>query len=179
MIEKQPQILFSTQARLNAATSGPSSRHMMSGLVSIDRPCSAYSGNTTRSMVDRLRRALPTIARIFSVCRARSSGVFTTGSCNCTIPITTPLGDLFSPPSPLIGGLFDDAQFAGRARQGAARGAGGDHDAQRQHVGRRVEQVVARGDADRLQRGPERTGAAKEEGGIEAVDRVPARENHQ
>lgn len=32
-------------------TSGPSSVHMISGLVSIDRPCSAYSGNTTRSMV--------------------------------------------------------------------------------------------------------------------------------
>ena len=51
MIEKQPQIRCSTQAALNAATSGPSSVHMSSGAVFIDRPCSAYSGNTTRSIV--------------------------------------------------------------------------------------------------------------------------------
>ena len=82
MIEKQPQILCSMQAFLKAATSGPSSRHMISGLVSIDSPCSEYSGNTTRSMVDRLRRALPTIQTIRSVCRARSAFVATTGNCN-------------------------------------------------------------------------------------------------
>src|SRR5258707_1282423 len=63
MMEKQPQILLSTQAFLKAVTSGPSSRHMISGLVSIDNPCSEYSGNTTRSMVPRLRRALPLILR--------------------------------------------------------------------------------------------------------------------
>ena len=62
MMEKQPQMLLSTQACRNAATSGPSSRHMISGLVSIDSPCSEYSGNTTRSMVARLRRALPTMS---------------------------------------------------------------------------------------------------------------------
>jgi hypothetical protein len=41
---------------------GPSSEHMIAGLVSMERPCSAYSGNTTRSMVGILRRALPTMA---------------------------------------------------------------------------------------------------------------------
>ena len=50
-------------AALNAATSGPSMRHISSGAVLIDRPCSAYSGKTTRSIVPALlRRALPTIA---------------------------------------------------------------------------------------------------------------------
>ena len=44
MMEKQPQILLSTQAFRNAVTSGPSRRHMISGLVSIDRPCREYSG---------------------------------------------------------------------------------------------------------------------------------------
>src|SRR5712671_8157777 len=58
MIEKQPQILLSMQAFLNAATSGPSSWHMMSGLVSIDRPCREYSGNTTRSMVPQIAARL-------------------------------------------------------------------------------------------------------------------------
>ena len=80
MMEKQPQMLLSMQACLNAATSGPSSEHMMAGLVSIDRPCRAYSGNTTRSMVGMLRRALPTMATMRRVWAARSSGVLTTGS---------------------------------------------------------------------------------------------------
>ena len=44
MIEKQPQILFVRQACRKAATSGPSMRHMISGFMSIDSPCSAYSG---------------------------------------------------------------------------------------------------------------------------------------
>ena len=61
MMEKQPQILLSMQAFWNAATSGPSRRHIIAGLVSIDRPCREYSGNTTGSMVPRLRRALPTM----------------------------------------------------------------------------------------------------------------------
>ncbi len=38
MIEKQPHIAFSLQAFLKAATSAPSSVHMISGLISIDRP---------------------------------------------------------------------------------------------------------------------------------------------
>ena len=70
--------------------------------MSIERPCSEYSGKTTRSIVAMFRRALPTIATILSVCAARSAGVTTTGSCNCTRPITTPLGDLLRPPSPFI-----------------------------------------------------------------------------
>ena len=37
------------QAALNAATSGPSMRHISSGAVLIDNPCKAYSGKTTRS----------------------------------------------------------------------------------------------------------------------------------
>src|SRR6186997_1079264 len=90
------------QAALKAATSGPSSRHMISGLVSIDRPCSEYSGNTTRSMVPRLRLALPTMLTIRSVCRARSALVATTGSCSWTSPMTTPSGDLLRPPSPFM-----------------------------------------------------------------------------
>ncbi len=75
---------------------------MIAGLVSMDRPWSAYSGNTTRSMVGRLRRALPTMATMRWVWAASWSGVATTGSCNCTTPITTPFGVLFKPPSALI-----------------------------------------------------------------------------
>jgi len=90
------------QACLNAATSGPSIVHMISGLISIDRPCSAYSGKTTRSMVPMLRRALAVISTMRAVWAARSSGVSTTGSLSCTSPITTPFGDLFKPPSPFI-----------------------------------------------------------------------------
>ena len=71
MMEKQPQMRLSMQACLKAATSGPSSVHMISGLVSIERPCSAYSGKTTRSIVPRLRRALPTMATIFSRLRRK------------------------------------------------------------------------------------------------------------
>ena len=59
--EKQPQSLCSTQAAWKAATSGPSIRHISSGAVLIERPCSAYSGKTTRSRPALLRRALPTI----------------------------------------------------------------------------------------------------------------------
>src|SRR5258708_35078379 len=61
MIEKQPQMRCSAQACLNAATSGPSSEHMMAGSVLIGRPCSAYSGNTTRSIVGMLRRGVSAI----------------------------------------------------------------------------------------------------------------------
>src|SRR5438309_3095263 len=102
MIEKQPQIFSLAHAVLNAATSGPSSRHMISGLVSIERPCSEYSGKTTRSIVGMPFRALVSKAQILFACAARSALVTTTGSCDCTSPITTPSGDLFSPPSPLI-----------------------------------------------------------------------------
>ena len=103
MIEKQPQMRLSRHAALKAATSGPSSVHMMAGLVSIDSPCRLYSGNTTRSIVGRLPRALATTsATIRAVCRARSSGVRTTGSCAWTRPITTPLGLLLRPPRPFI-----------------------------------------------------------------------------
>src|SRR5437660_1059721 len=102
MMEKQPQILLSMHACLKAATSGPSRRHMMSGLASIDSPCSEYSGNTTRSMVERLRRALPTMVTMRSVWRVRSALVATTGNCSCTSPMTTPLGDLLRPPSPFM-----------------------------------------------------------------------------
>src|SRR3989454_4031363 len=118
MIEKQPQIFSLAHAVLNAATSGPSSRHMISGLVSIERPCSEYSGKTTRSIVGMPFRALVTKAQILFACAARSAFVTTTGSCDCTSPITTPSGDLFSPPSPLIALLpltlrsFGHAQFA-------------------------------------------------------------------
>ena len=72
------------------------------GAVLIDRPCSAYSGNTTRSMVPWLRRALPTSSQMRWVCAASCAGVSTTGSCSCTRPTTTPCFDLLSPPSPLM-----------------------------------------------------------------------------
>ncbi len=75
---------------------------MMAGFVSIDRPCSAYSGKTTRSMPDRLARALATMETIRAVCPASSAGVETTGNCNCTRPMTTPLGLLLRPPSPFM-----------------------------------------------------------------------------
>src|SRR5207249_10449778 len=122
MIEKQPQIFSLAHAVLNAATSEPSSRHMISGLVSIERPCSEYSGKTTRSIVGMPFRALVTKAQILVACAARSALVTTTGSCDCTSPITTPSGDLFSPPSPLIALLplirsFGHAQFARRPDQ--------------------------------------------------------------
>src|SRR6266436_5736608 len=107
MMEKHPQIWLSMQAFLKAATSGPSSRHMISGLVSIDRPCSAYSGNTTRSMLPKFRRALPTMYTMRSVWRARSCLVTTTGSCSWTSPMTTPSGDLLRPPSPFMFGLLE------------------------------------------------------------------------
>ena len=79
MIEKQPHTFSRAQAALNAATSGPSSRHMISGFVSIDRPCRAYSGNTTRSRLGIPFLALVTMAEIRSVWRARSALVTTTG----------------------------------------------------------------------------------------------------
>ena len=54
-----------------------------------------------------------------------------------------------------------------------------DHDEERQHVGRGVEEVVALRDADRLQRRAERAGAAEEQRRAEAGERIPAREDHQ
>ena len=102
MIEKQPQMLLAMQACLKAATSGPSSVHMMAGSVAMLRPCSEYSGNTTRSIVPWLRRALATMSQMRCVCAARSAGVATTGSVNCTRPTTTPCLDLFNPPRPDI-----------------------------------------------------------------------------
>ena len=100
--EKQPQIRFARQAARKAATSGPSIRHMSAGSVLIESPCSEYSGNTTRSIPGRLRRALPTRSTIRPVWAASSDGVVTVGSCSWTMPSTTPAGDLLSPPSPLI-----------------------------------------------------------------------------
>src|SRR5262245_44063435 len=179
MIEKQPQILCSMQAFLNAATSGPSRRHMISGLVSIDSPCSAYSGNTTRSMVPRLRRALPTISTILCVCAARSAGVTTTGSCSCTSPMTRPFSDLLRPPSPLIAASLGDREFARHVARRGLAARRDDHDDERQDVGGGVEEVVALGDADGLQRRAERTGGAEEQRRPDALDGVPAREDDE
>src|SRR5258706_1238086 len=117
--EKHPHTLCSAHAVLNAATSGPSSVHMIAGLVSIDRPCSAYSGNTTRSRVGMPRLAVATCAQIRAVWRLRSSRVATTGSCSCTIPSTTPLGVLLRPPRPLMVRLPRSQSFL--YRQLAAR----------------------------------------------------------
>src|SRR6516162_9399842 len=155
MIEKQPQMRCSAHACLNAATSGPSSEHMIAGSVLIDRPCSAYSGNTTRSMVGMLRRALPTMSTMRRVCAASSSGVATVGSCSWTRPITRPLGVLFNPPSALMSASLGDAQLARHVAQRLLRAGGRRHDDQREDVGRRIEEVVALGDADRLQRRPD------------------------
>jgi hypothetical protein len=82
MIEKQPQMRLSMQAWRKLATSGPSSRDIKSGLVSIDSPCSEYSGNTTRSMVGMLLRAFCTIAQIFLVCATRSLLAAIVGNCS-------------------------------------------------------------------------------------------------
>ena len=51
--------------------------------------------------------------------------------------------------------------------------------AEGQHIGRGEEQVVAGSHADRLQRRAERAGAAEQDRRPEAVDRVPAGEDHQ
>src|SRR5580698_3091162 len=102
MIEKQPQMPCWAQAERKAPTSGPSSRHMSPGSVLIERPCSEYSGNTTRSIAGTFRRALPTSSTIRVVWAASSVGVVTVGSCSWTNPTTTPDGDLLRPPSPLI-----------------------------------------------------------------------------
>ena len=72
-----------------------------------------------------------------------------------------------------------DGQFGRRAGQRALRRAGDDHDRQRQDIGRGVEQMIAGGDADRLQRRPERGGAAKRQRRPQAQHRIPAREDHQ
>ncbi len=82
MMEKQPQMRLSVQAFLKLATSGPSSRDINSALVSIERPCSEYSGKTTRSIVDMFLRAFCTIAQIFFVCAARSLLVAIVGNCS-------------------------------------------------------------------------------------------------
>jgi hypothetical protein len=65
-------VILSTQVFLKLATSGPSNRDTSSELVSIERPCSEYSGKTTRSMVDMFLRAFCTIAQTRFVCAARS-----------------------------------------------------------------------------------------------------------
>ena len=49
------------------------------------------------------RLALATIDTIFAACLVTSARVSITGSCSCTMPITTPLADLLRPPNPLIG----------------------------------------------------------------------------
>ena len=103
MMEKQPQMSLAMQAPRKCSTSGPSSRHMISGLVSIDRPCSEYSGKTTRSMVAMLRRALATSAQMRSVCRARSSLRDDDG-----------ILDLHQPDDHAIGRLVESAKSAHR-----------------------------------------------------------------
>src|SRR5882672_3959724 len=184
MIEKQPQMRCCTQAARKAATSGPSSEHMIAGSMLIDRPCSAYSGNTTRSMVGMLRRALPTMSTMRCVCAANSSGVATVGSCSWTSPITTPLGVLFNPPSALIfrhlrSALFGDAQLARHVTHRLLRAGGCRHDDEREDVGGGVEEVVALGDADRLQRRPDRAGRPEQQRGDHAAHRAPAREDDE
>src|SRR5262245_28189558 len=72
-----------------------------------------------------------------------------------------------------------DAQLAWCARECTSRRACRDHDAQRDHVRCGVEQIVAGGDAYGLQGWAESSGAAEEQGGVEALDRVPAGEDHE
>src|ERR1700690_631680 len=187
-MEKQPQIRLSRQACLNAAISGPSSEHMIAGFISIDRPCREYSGKTTRSVVAMLRRALPTVATIFFVCAARSAGVTTTGNCNCTTPTTTPFGDLLRPPSPFIapalvprsaGRLFRHRQFAGHVARRVLGARGRDHDDERENVGGGVEEVIAPGDPDRLERGPKGASRAEQKRCGDAAQRIPAGEDDE
>ena len=70
--------------------------------------------------------------------------------------------------------LFDGAELAGRAAQAALGRAGRDHQGERQHIGRGAEQVVALGDADRLQRRADRAGRAEQQRGPQAADRDPS-----
>src|SRR5262249_26877339 len=79
----------------------------------------------------------------------------------------------------LLRPLFDDAELRRRADQAALGRTGDHHDQQRQDVGRGVEQVIALVDADPLQRGTERGGAAEQERGPEAGHGAPAREDPQ
>src|SRR5947209_15167500 len=181
MMEKQPQILLSPQACFKAATSGPSISHMISGLVSIESPCSEYSGKTTRSIVAKLRRALPTMATMRCVCCARSAFVVTTGNCDCTRPMTTPLGDLFNPPSPFMFVLpsSHDREFARCTAHPPSRCNGDEHEDERQHIRRGVEEVIALTDADRLQRRPKCAGGTEQERGADTGERLPTRKNDE
>jgi hypothetical protein len=80
----------------------------------------------------------------------------------------------------MISAVFSrDRQFGRRAGQRAFRRAGDDHDRQRQDVGCGVEQMIARGHADRLQRRPKRCRAAKSQRRPQAQHRIPSREDHQ
>src|SRR5216683_2758034 len=154
---------------------------MIAGLVSIDRPWRAYSGNTTRSMVGRLRRALPTMATMRWVWSASSPGVATTGSCSCTTPMTTPFGVLFKPPSALIGALpsFGDTEFARHVTHRLLRPGRRDHDQEREDVGRGVEEIIALGDADRLQRRSDGAGRTEQQRRDHALQRLPARKDDE
>jgi hypothetical protein len=75
--------------------------------------------------------------------------------------------------------IFGDRQFARRTGQRAAGRRGQHHDRQRQHIGGGVEEIVAFGDADRLQRRADGAGAAEQQRRREGTERVPAREDHQ
>src|SRR5215470_2525008 len=116
-------------------------------------------------MVGRLRRALPTMATMRWVWAASWSGVATTGSCNCTTPITTPFGVLFKPPSALIESLpsFGDTEFARHVAHGLLRPGRRDHDQKRKDVRRSVEEIIALGDADRLQRRSDGAGRTEQQ----------------
>ena len=158
-------------------------RHISSGAVHIDRPCSAYSGKTTRSSAGvvaarladhrddpvglrrELRRRLDD--RQLQLHQADDDAVrrfvetSETAHARCFLD------------------AMHRRQLARAAARDAARPAADDEDHQRQHVGHRGEQVVALADADRLQRRADRAGAAEEQRRADAAQRAPAREDHQ
>src|SRR5215207_1713702 len=70
-------------------------------------------------------------------------------------------------------------QLTRRASEIAPRRASRDHDRERQHVRRRAEQIIPSGDTHRLQRRAERTGTAEQQRRVEAIQRLPAREDDQ
>src|SRR5258707_15407595 len=71
------------------------------------------------------------------------------------------------------GALAVDAQLAGGSRERPARRARRDHDPERHHVRRGVEQIVAAADPDRLERRAQRAPATEQDRGTAPAERSP------
>src|SRR5690242_15988410 len=75
------------------------------------------------------------------------------------------------------GGSFVDGQLAGRAHEAMTRRRAPGENKQREDIRGRIEQIIAFGDADRLERWPERGSATEQERYPDAGERVPPRED--